>query len=69
MLVLYSDGIVEAESTQQEHFGEQRLLAVITESLERSCGEIRDDILKRVHSFVNEEQAQDDLTLVVIRAS
>ena len=67
LLVLYSDGVVEATNASGEQFGEDRLLAVIRESSVRSSAEIRDEILKRVRSFLDKQQAQDDLTLVVAR--
>lgn len=67
LLVLYSDGVVEAASASGEQFDEDRLLAVIRENSERSPAEIREEILKQVRSFLGKEQAQDDLTLVVAR--
>jgi hypothetical protein len=67
LLVLYSDGIIEAMNASEEEFGEERLVAAIRENWSRSSAEIRDEILKRVHRFVKEEELQDDLTLVVAR--
>lgn len=67
LLVLYSDGVVEAASASGEQFDEDRLLAVIRENSDRSPAEIREEILKQVRSFLGKEQAQDDLTLVVAR--
>jgi sigma-B regulation protein RsbU (phosphoserine phosphatase) len=67
LLVLYSDGVVEATSASGEQFDEDRLLAAIRENVTRSPAEIREEILKRVYRFLDKEQAQDDLTLVVAR--
>jgi phosphoserine phosphatase RsbU/P len=67
LLVLYSDGVVEAENASGEQFNEDRLLAAIRENSERPAAEIRDGILSRVRSFLEGEPAQDDLTLVVAR--
>jgi hypothetical protein len=67
LLVLYSDGVVEAADAEEQEFGEHRLLAAINECLERSCAEIRDEILKRVHAFAEGGQPKDDLTLVLVR--
>ena len=66
-LVLYSDGVVEAENVRGEPFDEDRLLAVVRENANGSSAEIRDEILRRVHAFLGKEQAQDDLTLIVAR--
>jgi len=65
VLVLYSDGVVEATNSLDEQFGEDRLRAVIHANANRSPEEIRDEILSQVHAFLGKERAQDDLTLVV----
>jgi len=67
VLVLYSDGVVEATNSLDEQFGEDRLRAVIHANANRSPEEIRDEILSQVHAFLGKERAQDDLTLVVAR--
>jgi hypothetical protein len=67
LLVLYSDGVVEATNSSDEQFGEERLQAVVRENAERPSGEIRDAILRQVEIFLGKERAQDDLTLVVAR--
>ncbi len=67
LMVMYSDGVVEATNSADEQFGEERLLAVIRGNSEKSAVEIRDEILRHVNTFLEKEQAQDDLTLVVAR--
>jgi len=67
LLVLYSDGVVEAANSSDEQFGEERLRAVVREHAARPAGEIRDAILSEVESFLGKQRAQDDLTLVVAR--
>ena len=67
LLVLYSDGVVEATNASDEQFGEERLRAVLTQTSGQSSTEIRDEILEQVHLFLGKERAQDDLTLVVAR--
>ena len=67
LLVLYSDGVVEAENRAGEQFDEGRILAAVRENSDRSSAEIRREILSRVHAFLDKEQAQDDLTLIVAR--
>jgi len=68
VLVLYSDGVVEAANATDEEFGEERLAQLILENRTRPANEIRDEILRQVRSFVGGEQFQDDLTLLVVRA-
>ena len=77
LLVLFTDGIAEASKiidddsagseVSDDQFGEERLLETIRENRARTCAEIRDEILKRVHKFLDGSPAEDDLTLVVAR--
>ncbi len=67
LLVLYSDGVVEATNSADEQFGEERLRAILTQSAGKSSTGIRDEIIEQVRLFLGKERAQDDLTLVVAR--
>lgn len=67
LLLLYSDGVVEAESASGEQFDEARLLSVVKDNWGRPTAKIRDEMLGRVHRFLDNGQAQDDVTLVVVR--
>ena len=67
LLVLYSDGVVEAENASAEQFDEDRLTAAVLENAGRPAAEIRDEVLRRVRTFLDKQQPQDDLTLVVAR--
>jgi serine phosphatase RsbU (regulator of sigma subunit) len=67
LLVVYSDGVVEATNADGEQFEEERLREVIRQNSGRSPVEIRDLVLEQVHRFLGDERAQDDLTLVVGR--
>jgi len=67
LLVVYSDGVVEATNADGEQFEEERLRDVIRQNSTRPPVEIRDLVLEQVHRFLGEQRAQDDLTLVVGR--
>lgn len=67
LIVLYSDGVIEAENAAGELYGEERLQAVIAVNAHRPSHEIRDEILRDVQRFLAKARAQDDLTLVVAR--
>jgi sigma-B regulation protein RsbU (phosphoserine phosphatase) len=67
LLILYSDGIVEAANASEEEFGEERLCGIIQENCARPSAEILDEILKQVRAFIQEAPLQDDMTLVVAR--
>jgi hypothetical protein len=67
LLVLYSDGIVEAANASEEEFGDERLCGILQENCTRPSAEILDEILKQVRAFIREAPPQDDMTLVVAR--
>jgi len=65
-LVLYTDGVTEAQDIDLALFGEDRLLKCIQANLGRSAWEIQDAILSDVYAFVGEAPHFDDLTLTVL---
>ncbi len=65
VLLLYTDGIIEARHANGEEFGIQRLQATVAELSERPVHEIRDQLMQRVTSWMHDQL--DDLTLVVAR--
>jgi serine phosphatase RsbU (regulator of sigma subunit) len=67
LLVLFSDGIVEAPNNRGEPFGEQRLIAVVEAQQHRPAREICDAILAAVRTFTANAGVQDDQTLLVVR--
>jgi Stage II sporulation protein E (SpoIIE) len=67
LLVVYSDGILEAANARDEEFGEERILPAIEESWEGSPTEICDAVLSRVRTFLDKELPHDDQTLMVVR--
>ncbi len=67
LLVVYSDGILEAANSLDEEFGEDRILPAIEESWAGSPTEICDAILAKVRIFLGKELPHDDQTLMVVR--
>ena len=66
VLVLYSDGITEAQDHEEELFDEERLQKVAQSNLGRSAEEIQDAILAEVHAFTGDAPQADDITLMVL---
>lgn len=66
-IVLYSDGITEAEDLQDEEFGNERLEALLEQHIDCSASLIRDQIADAVDAFVGEAAQKDDETLVIVR--
>jgi sigma-B regulation protein RsbU (phosphoserine phosphatase) len=69
VLLLQTDGLIEAQNQRREFYGEERVRNVLkslaTGSM-RSC-QIRDAILEDVRRFVGSAQQQDDMTVVVVK--
>jgi serine phosphatase RsbU (regulator of sigma subunit) len=68
VLVIYTDGITEANNSAGEEFGEDRLLETIRAHLAHPVPSILDAILAAALEFSGGEgKMRDDLTLVVAR--
>jgi len=67
ILLLYTDGIVEAVNERQEMFGEQRLIQALRTHKARTPKEICQLILEEVQVHSTSAPYSDDKTLVVIK--
>ena len=67
ILLLYTDGIVEAANERQEMYGDQRLVQVLKQHRARSPKEICQLILQEVQIYSRLGTYSDDKTLVVIK--
>ena len=66
-LVMYTDGVTEAEDKDHAQFGEDRLAAVLAELKGAPSKQIVDTINIRVMEFVAGAPQSDDITQLVIR--
>src|SRR5258706_7889148 len=64
-MVLYTDGVTEACNSDDEEFGEERLLQVLQQNPARTAIEIQKNILQAVAEF-SRGTWQDDATLLVV---
>lgn len=67
LLVVFSDGVLEAANSLDEEFGEDRVIASIGRNGDKSPGEICAAILEDVRTFLGTEPPRDDQTLLVVR--
>jgi hypothetical protein len=67
LLVIFSDGLVEASNSRGEPFGDARLLAVARTLLDRPSREVADAIFAAVRAFVGGTRIEDDQTLLIVR--
>lgn len=67
ILLLYTDGIIEAEDSNNEFFGTERLSRLLEECVDLSPAEIIDKIMNQVRIFTGLRHFNDDITLVVMK--
>ncbi len=65
-LVLYTDGVTDAQNAQTAFFDEGRLRASVRANLGRSAREIQDAILEDIFDFIGQAPQRDDIALVII---
>jgi serine phosphatase RsbU (regulator of sigma subunit) len=65
-LVLYTDGVSEAQNSNRELFDDERLLDAARSSRDRTAQGVQDAILAAVEQFVGDAAQFDDLTVMVI---
>jgi sigma-B regulation protein RsbU (phosphoserine phosphatase) len=67
VLVVYTDGLIEAKNADNEFYGQERLERVTVGSRNLSAPELRDQILVDLARHTGDIPFHDDVTLVVAR--
>ncbi|MDR3700294.1 MAG: SpoIIE family protein phosphatase [Candidatus Sulfopaludibacter sp.] len=67
MLVIYSDGVTEANNVNHEEYDEQRFIAVLQENRQRPAAEIVTAVTRSLNEFAAGAPQADDITLVVAK--
>jgi sigma-B regulation protein RsbU (phosphoserine phosphatase) len=68
ILVLYTDGITEAENADGEEFGASRLLDTLGSHSHLPVGQLLQAVVEAVQQFSSGSEQQDDITLVIARS-
>ena len=66
ILVVYSDGLTDAENRQQENFGEERLLDVIRGNAAMGSQAIERNLLRELEIFADGTPQTDDITFLIV---
>lgn len=69
LLLLYTDGVIEAENVDGQFFGRKRLCQILCESAPQSADKIIDSILTRLKSYCKAKVFKDDLTMILMRVN
>ncbi|MDH3812859.1 MAG: SpoIIE family protein phosphatase [Acidobacteriota bacterium] len=66
LVALFTDGLTEAEDSNEEEFGVKRVAKVTTELAEPTAEKLCDAILEAVETFTDGATLHDDATLLVV---
>jgi serine phosphatase RsbU (regulator of sigma subunit) len=67
VLVVYTDGLVDAENASRDYYGGNRVIELVNTHLDHSAGDLRALLLDGVRDFVGETPSIDDITLMVVK--
>jgi serine phosphatase RsbU (regulator of sigma subunit) len=67
LIVLYTDGLTDAEDSARNPFGEGRLQNVVRDNLGQPVTRLADAVMGSVYDFRGEAAQFDDITLVLVR--
>jgi sigma-B regulation protein RsbU (phosphoserine phosphatase) len=66
-VVLYTDGITEAEGDRRNLYGLERLIRVIATHSQQTASQIREAVIADVYQHIGQHPIYDDITLVVLK--
>ena len=69
VLLLYTDGVIEAANSQQELFGEERLADLLRDSHHLEPQELINRIFQQVRLFTGSHSFNDDVSLIVMKVT
>jgi sigma-B regulation protein RsbU (phosphoserine phosphatase) len=67
VVVLYTDGITEAENQSGVRYGIERFCEVLGDNWHRSTEEIRQAVVEDVRQHIGEQKVYDDITLLILK--
>jgi len=67
LLLIFTDGVTEAEDTDEEQYGEERLMADLRTCAGGAPVEITETLLERLRTFVGEAPQSDDITTLILK--
>jgi serine phosphatase RsbU (regulator of sigma subunit) len=66
-IVLYTDGITEAQNPDKKMYELERLCEVISHNGHRSAKEIQEAVIADVRQYIDTQKVYDDITLLVLK--
>jgi sigma-B regulation protein RsbU (phosphoserine phosphatase) len=69
LLVAFTDGVVEAENSLQQEYGEERFITMLHSGVMLSPAMLLNSILIDIDRFVGSAPQHDDVTCMLLRAT
>ena len=69
IIVLYTDGVTEAIDENEEQFGQEKLIRVISENRNLSAHGIIGRVDEKVKEFAGKQSQFDDITLIILKVT
>ena len=66
-VILYTDGITEAENKQKKQYGLERLTKVVSLNWQLAAAEMRQAVITDLRQHIGEQKVDDDITLLVLK--
>ncbi|NIR48875.1 SpoIIE family protein phosphatase [candidate division KSB1 bacterium] len=67
VIVLYTDGVVEARNSENREFEQERLKHMVSQNAHLSASQIKEVLINEIRKFVGRTRSHDDLTFVVLK--
>jgi serine phosphatase RsbU (regulator of sigma subunit) len=67
VLLVFTDGVIEAENDKEEEYGEGRMLGIVHGFLGRTAAQALGWLMASVDAFVGSARQHDDITCLVLR--
>ena len=68
-LLIYTDGVTEAENMRQEQFGEERLLSTLKDNSQGDACSTLQGVQQAVRHYVDGAESSDDMTMLCVAIS
>ena len=66
VLILYTDGVPDAQNPNGEFFNQKSIVEVAQKNLDQTAEALQKSILESVYDFVGDAPPFDDITLMVL---
>lgn len=67
VVVLYTDGITEAENMEGKQYGIEQLCEIVRQKRQLSASEIRQEVINNLRSHIGKQRVHDDITFLVFK--